>query len=116
MKQNKIKAPIKLVIAICDRGMGEEIEEYLNKIHLKGGLVFMGKGTAESEIADIFGFGLSDRDIVAILVPTEKVDKVVENVRNITRIEDDKYGLVMTMPLSGATNMLLDAINIKVGE
>ena len=34
-----------------------EIEKYLNEHKLLGGIVFNGKGTAESDIADIFGFG-----------------------------------------------------------
>ena len=44
----------------------------LNEKKLNGGIIFQGKGTAESEIADIFGFGLSDKDILAVFIPKSK--------------------------------------------
>ena len=84
MKNAIYKSPLDIVIAICDDKKGEEVEEYLHSAHLDAGLLFMGKGTAESEIADLFGFGMNNRDIVAVMVPVEKTDKVVKRINDIT--------------------------------
>ena len=116
MKKTSIKAPVQLVVSICDDKKGEEVEEYLHSVHLDAGLLFMGKGTAESDIADLFGFGMNNRDIVAVIVPNEKVDRVVKKINEITRIEIDSYGLTFVMPLSGASSLLLDMANVKVEQ
>ena len=114
MKNTTIKSPVELVVAICDDKKGEEVEAYLNSVHLDAGLLFMGKGTAESEIADLFGFGMNNKDIVAVIVPIEKTQKVVDKIIQITGIENDAYGLTFVMPLSSASSLLFDIANIKL--
>ena len=114
MKNEKIESPINVVVAICDDKKGEEVEKYLNSVNLNAGLLFMGKGTAESEIADLFGFGMNNRDIVAVLVPKGKTKAVVAQINEITGIEKDTYGLTFVMPLSSASSNLLDLAGIKM--
>ena len=74
----------------------------------------MGKGTAESEIADLFGFGMNNRDIVAVMVPVEKTDKVVKRINDITGIERDTYGHTIVMPLSSASSNLLELARVNL--
>ena len=114
MKNAIYKSPLDIVIAICDDKKGEEVEEYLHSAHLDAGLLFMGKGTAESEIADLFGFGMNNRDIVAVMVPVEKTDKVVKRINDITVIERDTYGLTIVMPLSSASSNLLELARVNL--
>ena len=114
MKNTLIESPVELVVAICDDKKGEEIELYLNSVNLNAGLLFMGKGTAESEIADLFGFGMNNRDIVAVIVPKTKTDKVVKKINEITGIETDSYGLTFVMPLSSASSTLMDLAKINM--
>lgn len=114
MKNEKIKAPISLVIAICDKGVGEEVEVYFNNKGLTSGLLFFGKGTAESVIADIFGFGMNNKDILAVIVPVEKLEKTVEDINQITGIEHNNYGLTMVLPISSASSLLLDLTKINL--
>lgn len=115
-KTKKIKSPIKLVVSFADRESTKDMEEYLNNHHLSGGVVFMGKGTAESEIADIFGFGMAERDVLACLIPTQKVDKVVRDLNDISRIELDNYGLLFVMDLQSAGSNLLEFLKVNVEE
>lgn len=118
MKENKIqkvKSPLKLIISITDRGVAKDIENYLNDMGCTGGVVFMGKGTAESVVADIFGFGISDKDVLAVLVPTAKYKKIIKQINEITGIETDKYGLLIALDLQSAGSNLLDALHVKIG-
>ena len=115
MKVTKTPSPMRLIISIVDDGMGDEIEKYLDKENLKTGLMFKGKGTAESDIADIFGFGMSDKDIIAIFVPSAKVNKVIEDLNNLTGIESHSYGLNMVININSASSNLLDSMGIKLG-
>lgn len=108
-KENKkIKAPIELVLAIFDRGLGEEIEKYVESQGLKAGIMLGGKGTAESVVADIFGFGMDEKDILAVMVPKEKTEMIIGGINAITGIEDDRYGLTMVLPLSGADSTIIE--------
>ncbi len=117
MKENKPKKmpmPVKLILCFVDRGDGKNIEMYLNDHHLNGGILLMGKGTAESDIADMFGFGLSDRDIVACLVPVNKLEKTMKDINEITRIEQDKYGLNMVLDVQSMASNMLEFLKVAV--
>ena len=114
MKIMKMKSPMSVLLVICDKDMSDEVEEYLNKKHLKNGIIFSGKGTSESNIADIFGFGIDDRSIIAVLVPEDKKEKYLEEVTKVTRIEIDNYGLAMLLDVSSASSPLLGLMGIEV--
>lgn len=113
MKEANKKSPICLLLAFCDKGKGEDIEEYLNKHHLKGGLILIGKGTAESDVADIFGFGMCDKDIIACIIPSEKQEEILSDVTKITGVEEDSYGLTMLIDISSASSTLLEYVGFK---
>lgn len=111
----KIPAPAKLLLCIADKGVGKDIENYLNDHRLNAGILLIGKGTAESDIADIFGFGMSDKDIVGCLVPVAKLEKVVADINQITGVETDRYGLNMILDIQSMASNMLEFLNIKVG-
>lgn len=110
--KNTIKAPVQMIVSICEKGDGENIEKYLCGEGITTGITFMGKGTAESDMADIFGFGLSNRDVVCAVVPIDRVDKTVKAINDITGIETDNYGLTMVMPMSGGDSTLLELLKV----
>ena len=114
MKKTSIPSPVSMILCFLDGDVTKEIEKYLDKHHLQTGIVFMGKGTDESEIADIFGFGMRDKSILACIIPNDKKEKVVKDIRNISGVETDNYGLVMVIKLQSATSNLLEMMNIKV--
>ena len=114
MKKNTIKSPISLLISIIDEEIALEVEKYLSVHKLSAGIIFKGKGTAESEIADIFGFGMSDKSIVACIIPVDKQEKIVADINEITGVESNNYGLNMVIKLQSAASNLLEFMNIKV--
>ena len=116
MKKNTIESPVTLLLSFVDRGKADDVERYLSEHKLNGGLVFMGKGTAESDIADIFGFGMNDRDVIACIIPVAKKDKIIADINEITGVETDTYGLNMLLKIQSMATNLLDFLNIKVGE
>ena len=113
MSRAKKCSPISILLAVVDKGMVDVVEEYLNRNKLKGGLLLFGKGTAESDIADIFGFGMSDRDIIACIVPIALQDKIIKDVTKLTGIETDNYGLTMLLDINSASSSLLDLLGIQ---
>jgi len=116
MKNTKQKSPISILLSIVDDGVSKRIEEYLNKNNLNCGVVFSGKGTAESEIADIFGFGMSDKDIVICIIPNSRKEQIIADINDITGVEKDEFGLNMVIKINSASSNLLEMMNIKVVE
>ena len=114
MKKNLITSPISLLISIIDDEIAIDVEKYLNKKGLNSGIIFMGKGTAESDIADIFGFGMSDKNIIACMIPNDKKDKIIDDINEITGVEKDNYGLNMVIKLQSASSNLLENMHIKL--
>ena len=116
MKKLNIKSPVGLMIVFCDKNREEDVERYLFKNNLKLGVIMKGEGTTESEIADIFGFGMMDKSVILSLIPTEKKDKILKDITDITGIESDSYGLAMFLNITSATNIILNNMGIKLGE
>ena len=114
MKKQKVSEKFSVLIAICDNEQLPVLDDYLSQHKLKNGLVFMGKGTAESNIADIFGFGLSDKIITALLVKESKQDKLIKDITKLLRIEEDMFGLTMLLETSSASSVVLDMLGIQV--
>ncbi len=112
MKSKPIKAPIELLLIFAERDTSKCLQGYINENGLNAGIVFMGKGTCESTIADIFGFGMSDRDIIACLVPVKEKDRIITQVTELIGIENDKYGLTMLLPLNSASTSILQMFNL----
>ena len=111
-KKTTIKAPCELIIAICDKELGDDLERYINSQGITSGILMNGKGPAESMVADLFGFGMNNKDILMCIVPIDRTDKIVAGINAITGIEDDKYGLTMVLPMSGADSNLLDLVGV----
>ena len=114
MRKPKISEKFSVLISICDDEKKEDLDEYLTRKRLKNGLMFIGKGTAESDIADIFGFGLSDKIITALLVQESRQDKVAKDLSDFLGIEEDSFGLVMLLETSSASTVVLDKLGIQV--
>lgn len=114
MKKNSIDSPISLLISIVDDEIARDVELYLNNKGLNAGLIFIGKGTAESDIADIFGFGMSDKNIIACMIPNSKKSRIIDDINEITGVETVNYGLNMIMNLQSASSNLLELMNIKI--
>ena len=114
MKKQKVSEKFSVLLAIFDNEQKVVLESYLTKKKLKNGLIFMGKGTAESEIADIFGFGLSDKIITALLVRESKQDKLIKEITDVLGIEKENYGLTMLLEASSASSVLLNMLGIEI--
>lgn len=116
MKNICMKSPIGLMIIFCDKNRADLVEKYLYKNKLRLGVILSGKGTSESEIADIFGFGMTDKSVIFSLIPKAEKDKILADITEITGIESDTYGLAMCLELTSATNIILNKMGIKIGE
>lgn len=110
MRTKKIKAPICLMLVFCDDDKGEKVEKYLDQNNLKSGVVFSGEGTSDNDVADMFGFGMSERDVIACIIPTQVSEKVLDDVKDVIGIDQGRAGMAMLIPLTSATSTMLDEV------
>lgn len=113
MKSKNNIEKFSVLLAICDEDMNEKLEDYLRAHKLNTGIIFMGKGTADTDIADIFGFGMSDRCICATLVPEGSQEKILKEITDFLGIEKDTYGLAMLLKVGSASSVLMDMLKLS---
>lgn len=114
MKKQKMRCPFEVMIVIVDRGEGENVIEVLENNHINQVLKLQGRGTAESEMADIFGFGVIERDIIACFIDEDRSKALVELIYTDLHLNVEHSGLVFTLQPSSATLDLLESLNIEV--
>ena len=114
MKKQKMRCPFEVMIVIVDRGEGDNVIDVLENNNIHRVLKLQGRGTAESEIADIFGFGVIERDIIACFIDEERSKALVELIYTDLHLNVEHSGLVFTLQPSSASLDLLESLNIEV--
>lgn len=109
MKKQKVKSPFEIMVAIVDRGDGDKVSELLEQNHIQQTVTLQGTGTADSEVAELFGFGVVERDIVVCLVDQGRSKAMVELLYTDLNMGIEHSGCVFTISPSSAT---LDLINL----
>jgi hypothetical protein len=115
-KKLKMKSPLEMVTVVCNRGDGDIVLEILEANHIYNALIFNAEGTAESEVASLFGFGVVERDVVAALVEAEQCKAIVETLYSDLKLNLSKNGIVFSIKLSSATKQLLQLFTFALGE
>lgn len=113
---SKIKPPFEILVCFANRGKGEKVVELLKQNEITNIVQLMGKGTTSSEIADLFGFGVTERDVVACFVKSEKGSAMVETIYTDAELNINANGVVFTIQPSSAAANLLSFLNLGVNN
>ncbi len=113
MKKKHITAPFELLVAIVERGKSEKVSEILKVHDCIFTLTTLGQGTARSEAADIFGFGIVDRDVVWALVNPLMSQRILDTLNNVLELNQPQRGIAMCIPINSASNLMLDTLGIN---
>lgn len=114
MKSKKMRCPFEVMIVIVNRGEADNVIDVLENNNINQVLRLHGRGTAKSEMADIFGFGVVERDIIACFIDEERSKALVELIYTDLHLNVEHSGLVFTLQPSSATLDLLETLNIEV--
>ena len=113
MKKKTISAPFELMITIVERGNSNKVVEILKTHDCTFNLVTLGEGTAQSEAADIFGFGIVEREVILSLVNPLMTDKILKTLNEVLELSKPRKGIAMTIPSNAASNLMLDILGIN---
>ncbi|MDL2286992.1 hypothetical protein LJB90_00275 [Eubacteriales bacterium OttesenSCG-928-G02] len=97
---------MKLIITISQRGDANKIVSMYKRLGAVIHNQFEAKGTATSEIMDMFGLATAEKDVI-ITMAYESTTKKIFNF--ISESNDLSSGIAMSVPMSGISNMLATA-------
>ena len=113
MKKKTISAPFEVLICIVERGLSNKVNEILEVHDAMFHITTLGEGTAKSEAADIFGFGIVEREIIWALVDPLMSTKILNTLNEVLDLEKPRKGIAMTIPANAASNLMLDVLGVN---
>ena len=106
--KKSIKAPFEILVVIIRRGLAEKASEFLKKHSSNFHLISMAEGTAESEIVEFFGFGMSEREVLFGLIDATESKHTLDMLGAKFDFETPANGIALTLPLKSATNVMME--------
>jgi nitrogen regulatory protein PII len=97
---------IKLLIAIVDRGKGDDVVEVLKESGVTYNLVSPAYRAAGSELMDYLGLTNPERDMVLSVVTEDKVEGVLKKILYKLDLDVPGNGLAFTIPITGVSGPL----------
>jgi hypothetical protein len=99
-----------LLLVIVNRHEGHNVVNILNKNKIESHINCIGHGTSESGIAELFGFGIIERDMVLSIIPNELNEKILDDLNNVFNFDEPHKGLALTIPVNKIEKKLLNLI------
>lgn len=109
--QKKLQIIPRLVIAITREEDQKRLEEVLDSMDVPLCFQFRGKGTAPSEMMDIFGLRGTTRLLTGVLVSKSQVQPLFETMNRQLSFRHRGGGIAITLPVSGCQNRVLQMLN-----
>lgn len=106
--KKSIKAPFEILVVIIKRGLAEKASEFLKRHSSNFHLISMAEGTAESEIMEFFGFGMSEREVLFGLIDATESKHTLDMLGAKFDFETPANGIALTLPLTSATNVMME--------
>jgi len=104
-KQNGIKR-IKLLIAIVERGLGEEVAEVLREDGVTFNLISPAYCAAGSRLMDYLGLTSLERDLVLSVVSEHISHDVLHKILYKFDLDEPSKGVAFTIPIAGVSGPL----------
>jgi hypothetical protein len=105
IKQQPIKR-IKLLVAIVDRGKGDDVIEILKENGVTYSMVSPAYCASGSEIIDYLGLSNPERDMVFSVITEDKVDESLNRILYKLNLDEPGNGFAFTIPISGVSGPL----------
>ncbi len=111
MKKNGKEKRVKLLVGIInnkedEKRFTEVVNECATAVHFSG----LGHGTAKSSYMSYFGFNEIDKRVTMSLIPDTLEHEILSAVGHALKLYLVGRGIAFTIPLSGISNIINDAI------
>ncbi len=110
----KLTSPLQIICVIVKRGDHEKVANILYEAGVEYQVNCLAEGTARSDVQNLFGFEILDRDMVLGIISTQKSKQAMQNLNKEFDIQiEEQICMAFTIPFSSATSDLLEMLNIK---
>lgn len=106
----------RLIIAITREEDQKKIEEILDSMNAPLCFQFRGKGTAPSEMMDIFGLRGTTRLLTGVLLSKSQVQPLFETMNRQLSFRHKGGGIAITVPVNGCQSHVLQTLNDAVRD
>lgn len=94
------------IFCIVNSGFSEAVMTSAKKFGAKGGTVINARGTASKEAETFFGVTVEpEKEIVMILVPTKRRDKILEALYDEVGLATAGQGIAFSIPVDGVVGL-----------
>lgn len=94
------------IFCIVNSGFSEAVMTSAKKFGAKGGTVINARGTASKDAETFFGVTVEpEKEIVMILVPTKRRDKILEALYDEVGLATAGQGIAFSIPVDGVVGL-----------
>lgn len=95
------------IVTIVDRGLSEEVLDTAKSAGATGGTVIHGRGSGCHETAKLFNIQIEpEKDIVLILSPNAKTEKIVNSIRENLNIDKPGAGIIFVLDVNRTSGLV----------
>lgn len=95
-----------VIFCIVNSGYSEAVMDTAKKFGARGGTVIDARGTASKEAETFFGVTVEpEKEIVMILVPTKRRDKILEALYDEVGLATAGQGIAFSIPVDGVVGL-----------
>ena len=97
---------IKLLVAIVDRGKGDDVVEILRESGVTYNMISPAFCASGSDIIDYLGLSNPERDLILSVVTEDSVGRILNKLLYKMDLDEPGNGLAFTIPISGVSGPL----------
>lgn len=96
-----------LLVTIVDRDSGDDVVAAARNEGAKGATILHGRGTGTAEISKLFNVEIQpEKEIVLLVVESEKVKSVSENIQSTMNLDQPGSGVVFSIPVNQVSGLV----------
>lgn len=107
-KQNVLPPVLELLVVVTNRGYGEEVTEFLEKLDVNLSIVSFGSGTAPSSLADIFGLYNKEKEMIFSVIQLDESERILDKLEGKFLLDEKYAAIAFTIPLKSATKQSME--------
>ncbi len=97
---------LQAIYTVVDAGKGHLVVEAASKAGANGGTIFEGRGAGAHQTTKVFSIEIEpEKDIVLTIVSAEKMDAIMESIKNKLDIELDGKGIIFVHPINKSSGI-----------
>ena len=105
---------IMVLFSIVEQGKGKKLIRALKEQKIGVNFQTIGYGTAPTEMMDIFGIGVKDKDIIISLGAEECIHDMMAHFGEIFQSHSKYGGLMIVLDISAASRVLSEILNYGI--